>query len=490
MKYECVIGLEVHVQLLTETKIFCSCKNKFSHEPNTNICPVCLGLPGSLPVLNKHAFELGIKGGLALGCTIPEVTKFDRKHYYYPDLPKNIQISQYDMPVSINGIIQIEVDGKKSNIGVTRAHLEEDAGKLIHSGNISNVDLNRTGTPLLEIVSEPDIRSPQEARAYLEQIKLLMQYTEVSDCNMEEGSLRCDANISIREFGAPEFGVKNEIKNMNSFKGVENALEMVLQELVRQKDAGERIEQVTWGYNLEKQRIFKMRVKEDANDYRYFPEPDLPPIRVEREWVEMIRRTVPELPMPKKQRFISDYGLSDYEANLLIQDKELANYFEGVAIASDTGKDAANWVINEVARALNDSNLAISDFPVKAEGVAGIIKLVNSKAVNMPTAKKVFAILQSGDTRTPEEIVKEEGLGQVSDTGAITQVLEEIIAANPNTAQEVMDGKIQGAMWFVGQIMQAMKGKANPQVVTPLIAERFGFDPALLQQKKKKKKKN
>ena len=490
MKYECVIGLEVHVQLLTETKIFCSCKNKFSHEPNTNICPVCLGLPGSLPVLNKHAFELGIKGGLALGCTIPEVTKFDRKHYYYPDLPKNIQISQYDMPVSINGIIQIEVDGKKSNIGVTRAHLEEDAGKLIHSGNISNVDLNRTGTPLLEIVSEPDIRSPQEARAYLEQIKLLMQYTEVSDCNMEEGSLRCDANISIREFGAPEFGVKNEIKNMNSFKGVENALEMVLQELVRQKDAGERIEQVTWGYNLEKQRIFKMRIKEDANDYRYFPEPDLPPIRVEREWVEMIRRTVPELPMPKKQRFISDYGLSDYEANLLIQDKELANYFEGVAIASDTGKDAANWVINEVARALNDSNLAISDFPVKAEGVAGIIKLVNSKAVNMPTAKKVFAILQSGDTRTPEEIVKEEGLGQVSDTGAITQVLEEIIAANPDTAQEVMDGKIQGAMWFVGQIMQAMKGKANPQVVTPLIAERFGFDPALLQQKKKKKKKN
>ena len=490
MKYECVIGLEVHVQLLTETKIFCSCKNKFSHEPNTNICPVCLGLPGSLPVLNKHAFELGIKGGLALGCTIPEVTKFDRKHYYYPDLPKNIQISQYDMPVSINGIIQIEVDGKKSNIGVTRAHLEEDAGKLIHSGNISNVDLNRTGTPLLEIVSEPDIRSPQEARAYLEQIKLLMQYTEVSDCNMEEGSLRCDANISIREFGAPEFGVKNEIKNMNSFKGVENALEMVLQELVRQKDAGERIEQVTWGYNLEKQRIFKMRIKEDANDYRYFPEPDLPPIRVEREWVEMIRRTVPELPMPKKQRFISDYGLSDYEANLLIQDKELANYFEGVAIASDTGKDAANWVINEVARALNDSNLAISDFPVKAEGVAGIIKLVNSKAVNMPTAKKVFAILQSGDTRTPEEIVKEEGLGQVSDTGAITQVLEEIIAANPDTAQEVMDGKIQGAMWFVGQIMQAMKGKANPQVVTPLIAERFGFDPVLLQQKKKKKKKN
>ena len=411
------------------------------------------------------------------------------KHYYYPDLPKNIQISQFDMPVSINGSIRVEVDGKRSNIGVTRAHLEEDAGKLVHSGSISNVDLNRTGTPLLEIVSEPDIRSPQEARAYLEQIKLLMQYTEVSDCNMEEGSLRCDANISIREFGAPEFGVKNEIKNMNSFKGVENALEMVLQELLRQKDAGERIEQVTWGYNLEKQRIFKMRVKEDANDYRYFPEPDLPPIQVEREWVEMIRRTVPELPMPKKDRFISDYGLSDYEANLLIQDKELANYFEGVAIASNTGKEAANWVINEVSRALNDSNLAINDFPVKAEDVAGIIGLVSAKKVNMPTAKKIFAAIQAGDTRSPENIVKEDGLGQVSDTGAISKVLEEIIAANPDTAQEVMDGKTQGAMWFVGQIMQAMKGKANPQVVTPIIAERFGFDPALLQQKKKKKKK-
>lgn len=489
MKYECVIGLEVHVQLLTNTKMFCSCKNQFSHEPNTNVCPVCLGQPGSLPVINKHAFELGIKGGLALGCTIPELTKFDRKHYYYPDLPKNIQISQFDMPVSINGTIEVEVDGKKSKIGVTRGHLEEDAGKLIHSGGISNVDLNRTGTPLLEIVSEPDIRSPQEAKAYLEQIKLLMQYAEVSDCNMEEGSLRCDANVSIREFGAPEFGVKNEIKNMNSFKGVENALEMVLKELVRQKDAGERIEQVTWGYNLEKQKIFKMRIKEDANDYRYFPEPDLPPIKVEREWVEMLRKTLPELPMPKKERFITDYELSEYEADLLIQDKELANYFEGVAIASGANKEAANWVINEVSRALNDLNIGIKNFPVKAESVAEIIKLVSGKKINMPTAKKIFATILEGDTRTPDKIVEEDGLAQVSDTGAISEALEKIIADNPKAAEEVSNGKVQGAMWFVGQIMQAMKGKADPQAVAPIIAERFGFAPELLQQKKKKKKK-
>ncbi len=490
MKYECVIGLEVHVQLLTNTKMFCSCRNQFSHEPNTNVCPVCLGQPGSLPVINKHAFELGIKGGLALGCKIPELTKFDRKHYYYPDLPKNIQISQYDMPVSIDGVIEVEVDGKASRIGITRAHLEEDAGKLIHSGSTSNVDLNRTGTPLLEIVSEPDIRSAQEARAYLEQIKLLMQYAEISDCNMEEGSLRCDANISIREFGCPEFGIKNEIKNMNSFRGVENALELVIKELTRQKDAGERIEQVTWGYNLEKQRIFKMRVKEDANDYRYFPEPDLPPITVEREWVEMLRRTLPELPMPKKQRFISDYNLNEYEANLLIQDRELANYFEGVAMASNANKEAANWIINEVSRTLNESAIAISNFPVSAEALADIITLVGNNKINMPTAKKIFADIVAGDKRMPSTIVEEDSLGQVSDTGAISEILETIIAANPAAAAEVSNGKVQGAMWFVGQIMQAMKGKADPQAVTPLIAERFGFDPTLLQQKKKKKKKS
>ncbi len=490
MKYECVIGLEVHVQLLTNTKMFCSCRNQFSHEPNTNVCPVCLGQPGSLPVINKHAFELGIKGGLALGCKIPELTKFDRKHYYYPDLPKNIQISQYDMPVSIDGLIEVEVDGKVSRIGVTRAHLEEDAGKLIHSGSTSNVDLNRTGTPLLEIVSEPDIRSAQEARAYLEQIKLLMQYAEISDCNMEEGSLRCDANISIREFGCPEFGIKNEIKNMNSFRGVENALELVIKELTRQKDAGERIEQVTWGYNLEKQRIFKMRVKEDANDYRYFPEPDLPPITVEREWVEMLRRTLPELPMPKKQRFISDYNLNEYEANLLIQDRELANYYEGVAMASSANKEAANWIINEVSRTLNESAITINNFPVSAEALADIITLVGSNKINMPTAKKIFADIVAGDKRMPSTIVEEDSLGQVSDTGAISEILEKIIAANPDAAAEVSNGKVQGAMWFVGQIMQAMKGKADPQAVTPLIAKRFGLDPALLQQKKKKKKKS
>lgn len=489
MDYECVIGLEVHVQLLTETKMFCSCRNKFSHSPNTNVCPVCLGQPGSLPVINKHAFELGIKGGLALGCEIPELTKFDRKHYYYPDLPKNIQISQYDMPVSINGVIEIEIDGEISKIGVTRGHLEEDAGKLVHSGSVSNVDLNRTGTPLLEIVSEPDIRSPQQAKAYLAQVKLIMQYAGISDCNMEEGSLRCDANISIREFGATEFGVKNEIKNMNSFKGVENALELVYKELVRQKNAGERIEQVTWGYNLDKQRIFRMRVKEDANDYRYFPEPDLPPVSVAREWVEMLRKTLPELPRPKYKRFLSDYDLSEYEADLLVQDKDLARYFEGVAMASGANKEAANWVINDVSRALNDNGCTINDFKVSAEALAEIISLVNDKKINMPTARKIFTAIVEGDERMPGVIVEQDGLGQVSDTGAITEALEKIIAENPQAVAEIESGKPQTAMWFVGQIMQAMKGKADPQAVGPVIAERFNIDPEILQQKKKKKKK-
>lgn len=489
MEYECVIGLEVHVQLQTQTKMFCSCPNKFTHEPNTNVCPVCLGQPGSLPVINKLAFELGIKGGLALNCEIPEYTKFDRKHYYYPDLPKNIQISQFDMPVCVNGHLNVTADGKTERIGVTRAHLEEDAGKLIHSTSVSNVDLNRTGTPLLEIVSEPDLRSPQQAKAYLEMIKLAMQYAQTSDCNMEEGSLRCDANISIRPVGETKLGVKNEIKNMNSFKGVEHALELVMAELLRQKEAGEEIKQVTWGYNLDKQKVFKMRVKENDNDYRYFPEPDLPTIKVEREWVQMIKRTLPELPWDKKARFLTDYELGDYEADLLIQDKELANYFEGVAMASGDNKQAANWVINDVMREINERSLQAIDFPVSAENLAEIITLTSGKKINTPTARKIFTMLVAGDKRNPEKIVAEDGLGQVSDSGAIKEALLEAIAANPKAEEEVRSGKVQTAMWFVGQIMQKMKGKANPQSAGEVIAEHFGIDAAIFQQKKEKKKK-
>lgn len=486
-EYECVIGLEVHVQLLTETKMFCGCRNRFSHEPNTNVCPVCLGHPGTLPVINKQAVALGIKGGLALNCEIPPVMKFDRKHYYYPDLPKNIQISQFDMPVCIKGWVEVEVDGKRTRIGLTRAHLEEDAGKLIHSGAVSNVDLNRTGTPLLEIVSEPDIRSPQEARAFLEMLKLTMQYAGISDCNMEEGSLRCDANISIRPFGETTLGTKNEIKNMNSFRGVENALELVYAELCRQKKENEEIQQVTWGYNLDKQKIFQMRVKEDSNDYRYFPEPDLPAISISREWVEAVRATLPELPEAKKIRLVDTCGLSEYDANLLVQDKDLADYFEAVAKASGAVKEAANWVLNDVARALNDSKGSVADFPVKAEALAEIIKLIGDKKINIPTGRKIFGALLDGETRSPVKIVDEDGLAQVSDAGAIKEALEKAVAANPQGAEEIRGGKPQTAMWFVGQIMKEMRGKADPQAVSGVIADFFGIDPELLQQKKKKK---
>lgn len=486
-KYECVIGLEVHVQLLTKTKMFCGCRNQFVHEPNTNVCPVCLGHPGTLPVINREAIELGIRGGLALNCEIPPRMKFDRKHYYYPDLPKNIQISQFDMPICVKGWLEVDVEGKRSRIGITRAHLEEDAGKLIHSGSLSQVDLNRTGTPLLEIVSEPDIRSPQEARVFLEMLRLTMLYAGISDCNMEEGSLRCDANVSVRPFGQKELGVKNEIKNMNSFRGVENALELVYAELCRQMEEKETIRQVTWGYNLDKQKIFQMRVKEDSNDYRYFPEPDLPAISIDREWVERVRATLPELPEPKKIRLMESCGLSDYEASLLVQDRELADYFEAAAGACGAVKEAANWVINDVARALNDRKISVREFPVNAQALAEIIGLARANKVNMPTARRIFGMIAGGDNRAPAQIVEQEGLAQVSDTGAIREALEKAVAGNPQAAEEVRGGKTQTAMWFVGQIMKEMKGKADPQAIAGVIAEYFGIDPEALAQKKKKK---
>jgi aspartyl-tRNA(Asn)/glutamyl-tRNA(Gln) amidotransferase subunit B len=485
MDYEIVIGLEVHAQLLTETKIFCGCRNKFTHEPNTNVCPVCLGQPGVLPVLNKKAFELGMKGALALNCEIPPRTKFDRKHYYYPDLPKNYQISQYDLPMSERGYLDINVDGVEKRIGITRAHLEEDAGKLMHSTDSSVVDLNRTGTPLLEIVSEPDMRSGAEAKAYLELLKLTLEYVGVSDCNMEEGSLRCDANISVRPFGQKELGTKNEIKNMNSFKGVEIALQLVAEKLFDATKKGEKIEQVTWGYSIEKQKIFKMRVKEEANDYRYFPEPDLPPVEVSREWVEQVRATLPELPRAKHTRFMDEYSLSDYDASVLMQDKPLAAYFEDVAKASGNPKDSANWVINDVAREMKERNISgISAFPVKPETLAELLALVKGNTINMPTARALFARLVQGETASPKDIVEKECLAQVSDSGALKEALEKIVAANPKQAAEIESGKHQTAMWFVGQIMKEMKGKADPQSVTQVIAERFGIDPGLLQKKK------
>lgn len=487
-KYECVIGLEIHIQLLTNTKMFCGCRNRFSHEPNTNVCPVCLGQPGTLPVINKQALEFGIRGGLAINCAIPPLTKFDRKHYYYPDLPKNIQISQFDLPVCIKGWLEVETESGLKTIGITRAHLEEDAGKLIHAGSTSNVDLNRTGTPLLEVVTEPDIRTPQEARAFLDLLRQTMLYAGITDGNMEEGSLRCDANISVRPYGETKLGVKNEIKNMNSFRGVENALEMVYVELCRQMDEKETIQQVTWGYNLEKQKIFQMRIKEDSNDYRYFPEPDLPPLHIAREWVEEIRRTLPELPQAKRARFEKELGLQPAEAGLLVQDRALAEYFEEVVKAGGAAKEAANWVLNDVARDLNERGGTADAYPVTAGALAELIGLLAQKKINMPTARKIFAAIIGGDSRMPAQIVVEDGLGQVSDSGAIKAALAEAMEKDPKATAEMQSGETRSAMWFVGQIMQQMKGQADPQAITEVIAGHFGIDPQLLQSKKKKKK--
>ncbi len=490
MRYEIVIGLEVHVQLLTRSKLFCGCENGFTHEQNTHICPVCLGLPGSLPVLNREAFRLSVRAALALGCEIPEFTKFDRKHYYYPDLPKNYQISQYDLPLSQNGFLDIEVDGRTRRIGITRAHLEEDAGKLIHGQGGSAVDLNRTGTPLLEIVSEPDLRSPAEARAYLELLKLTLQYVGVSDCNMEEGSLRCDANISVRPEGREELGVKNEIKNMNSFRGAERALTLVGESLVRACETGDEIRQVTWGYSVDKDRVFRMRTKEEANDYRYFPDPDLPPVHVKREWVEELRRELPELPRARQQRLQSEHGLSGYDAGVLVQDPAVADYFEEVAGLSGAPKESANWVINDVARQMNEQKVAgIGDFPVSARALAELVCMCGDSRINRSTARKVFDMVVRGDPDSPARIVERDGLAQVSDTGAIAAAVQKVIAENPDQAGQVRGGKHTAAMWFVGQVMRMMQGKADPQAVTAAVAGEFGFDPALLQKQKKKKKK-
>ncbi|MFH0910268.1 MAG: Asp-tRNA(Asn)/Glu-tRNA(Gln) amidotransferase subunit GatB [Planctomycetota bacterium] len=486
MEYEAVIGLEVHVQLLTASKLFCGCPNRFTLEVNTQVCPVCLGHPGVLPVLNREAFEKGMKAALALRCEIAPLTKFDRKHYYYPDLPKNYQISQYDLPLARNGHLDIRLDGRTKRIGITRAHLEEDAGKLLHHKDHSVVDLNRTGTPLLEIVSEPELSSPEEAREYLVLLRRTLRYIEVSDCNMQEGSLRCDANISVRPRGETRLGVKNEIKNMNSFKAVEQALSLVHEELLAAVAEGREIRQVTWGYSLEEGRIFPMRTKEYANDYRYFPEPDLPPVRVDASWIERVRSTLPELPAARLDRFLSDYGLSAYDAGVLTGERAIADYFEALTAASGRPKESANWVLNDVLRALNDRRMEIQNFPVSADSLAELMGLVERGSINMPTARALFARLIDEGGGSPAGLVEAEGLAQVSDAGRIEAILEEAIAAHPKAAAEIEGGKHETAAFFFGQVMRALKGRGDPRVIAAALAKRFGIDPRILEKKKKK----
>jgi len=472
--YETVVGLEVHVQLSTKTKIFCSCRTDFGAAPNTQVCPVCLGQPGVLPVLNREAFEYSIKIAASLGCDIQKRMKFDRKNYYYPDLPKNYQISQFDMPLAYNGKVIITLDdGKMKDIGITRAHMEEDAGKLIHSpdGAFSYVDLNRTGTPLLEIVSEPDIRSPEEAHAYLTEIKKTIKYLGVSDCNMEEGSLRCDANISLRKKGDTDLGSKVEIKNMNSFKAVRDAL---LYEEKRQADilddSGE-IPQETRLWDEKRSVTLSMRSKEGSHDYRYFPEPDLVPFDISPELVKKIQKELPELPAVKGERFKKVYGLGKYDVGVLTSEKSIADFYEPVAAATDP-RSACNWVKGEIMRHMNERSAGIWELNIAPEQLIDVIKMTNEGVISNLAAKEVLEeCIASG--RAPADIVKEKGLEQVSDTSELNGIVDEVIAANEKSAADFKNGKENALGFLVGQVMKKTQGKANPKMAGELLRKKL-----------------
>jgi len=477
MDYEVVIGLEVHSELKTKSKIFCGCSTKFGAEQNTNVCPVCLGLPGVLPVINEKVVEFAIKAGLAVNCKILPFSKFDRKNYYYPDLPKNFQTSQYDLPIALNGHLDVEVNGETKRIGITRIHMEEDAGKLVHAGTIANsdyalVDYNRTGVPLIEIVSEPDIRSAEEAKAYLEKLKAILEYLDVSDCKMEEGSLRCDANISLRPRGTTAFGTKTEIKNLNSFKAVQRALEYEIERQIEVLEDGGRIIQETRSWDETKGITVSMRSKEQAHDYRYFPEPDLVPIVVDPAKVEEIRAGLPELPDARKKRLMEDYGLSGYDASVITASRAMADYFDETVKAKADAKAAANWLMGEVSKHLNAANLSIIDCPVSPEKLAGLIALLDKGTISSKIAKTVFEDMWTSG-KDAEVIVKEKGLVQISDTGEIEAIVDSVIAANPQSVADFKAGKDKALGFLVGQIMRQTKGRANPEMVNKLLRERL-----------------
>jgi aspartyl-tRNA(Asn)/glutamyl-tRNA(Gln) amidotransferase subunit B len=474
-KYETVIGLEVHVQLSTRTKAFCGCSTTFGAEPNTHVCPVCLGLPGVLPVYNKKAFEYAIKVAIALNCDIQDIVKFDRKNYYYPDLPKNYQISQYDMPLAYNGKITIaDEDGQDIDIGITRAHLEEDAGKLLHDEekSFSYVDLNRTGTPLLEIVSEPDMHSPEQAYQYLTTLKQTIKYLGVSDCNMEEGSLRCDANISLREKGAKELGSKVEIKNLNSFKAVRDALAF---EEVRQEEAleeGEKIPQETRLWDENKGVTESMRTKEEAQDYRYFPDPDLVPFEVQPDLVEKVRASMPELPRPKKERFAEQYGLGEKDIEVLASERPLADFYEAVVAEYGDPQVVCNWVKGEVMMHLKDRPGGIEELRLKPENLAKIIAMAKKGTISGLAAKDVLR--ENIDTgKDPEKIVKEKGLEQVSDEGELESIVTKVIEENEKSANDFKGGKENALGFLVGQVMRQSKGKANPKLAGEMLRKKL-----------------
>ncbi len=478
MKYEPVIGLEVHAQLLTASKLFCGCPAKFGSEPNTQVCPVCLGMPGTLPVLNAKAVDFAVMTALAMGCKVNEKSVFARKNYFYPDLPKGYQISQYNEPLATGGHLDIETPSGVKRIGITRIHMEEDAGKLLHGegatdAGFSFVDINRAGTPLIEIVSEPDIRTPDEAVAYLKALREIVVYLGICDGNMEEGSFRCDANVSVRPVGTEKFGTRAELKNINSFKFIKDAISYEIERQIGVIESGARVIQETRLFDSAKGITVSMRSKEEAHDYRYFPEPDLPPLVVEAERVERLKKTLPELPQAKRERFVASYGIPAYDAGVLTSSKALADYYEEVVKLGAEPKTASNWVMGEVLRLLSEKGIDVKDSPVKPPALVKIIEMVKSGAVNNNTAKEVFSEMFSTG-KNPEEIVKSKGLEQISDESGIAAMIDAVIKANPDNLAKYKSGKDKLFGFFVGEVMKAAKGKANPAVVNRILKEKLG----------------
>jgi aspartyl-tRNA(Asn)/glutamyl-tRNA(Gln) amidotransferase subunit B len=478
-KYEPVIGLEVHAQMLTNSKIFCSCTTKFGNEPNSNVCPICLGMPGVLPVLNKEVVEFVLRIGLATHCKIASRSLFARKNYFYPDLPKGYQISQFEEPICAEGYVEIELeDGARKRIGLTRIHVEEDAGKSIHDVDFDTlVDVNRCGVPLIEIVSEPDLRSPREAYLYLQRIRQLVRYLGICDGNMEEGSLRCDANVSVRPKGTQKFGTKTEVKNMNSFRNVERALSYEISRQIEILESGEEVEQETLLWDADQNVAMPMRTKEYAHDYRYFPEPDLVPVLVDEPWLENVRKQLPELPTERRDRFMKEYGLPRYDAEVLTTEKGIADYFEEACSlngrkSGDPCKAVSNWVMGDVLRVVNERQIPVGDFPISPRRLAGMIKLIGDGVISGKIAKEVFEEMLTSPEE-PHVIVERKGLLQLSDAGEIEKIVDQVLEKNTEQVQTYIAGKDTVFGFFVGQTMRMTKGKANPKTVNEILKKRL-----------------